>query len=111
LLGPAIGIALGAALCVGLSLLMIVAIIVDEGVNQDVEDVVALSIFGLFLAAPSLISLIGAWAMYRGHGLVAAWIGAIASVLPCNPCFFIAAGFGIWGMVVLNDSAVHEAMQ
>jgi hypothetical protein len=123
LLGPAIGITLGAILCVGLILLMGVAIWMDEGFHRDLQQggqnnpgevvfaYIFFFLFGLFCAAPSFISLIGAWAMYRGHGLVAAWIGAIAAVLPCNPCFFIGAGFAIWGMIVLNDPAVQDAMR
>ena len=36
---------------------------------------------------------------------------AVAPAMPCNPCCFIGIGFGIWGIVVLCDPRVTQAMQ
>lgn len=120
LLGPAIGIALGAALGIGLIAFMAVAIIASPEFQEDAQnpnagDFVAGCVVLFFMAAfgslPSFLSFIGAYAMYRGKGKVAAWVGAVAALIPLNPCCFIGAGFAIWGMIVLSDPRVSAGMK
>lgn len=120
LLGPAIGIALGAALGIGMIAFFLIAIIASPEFQQDAQNpnagdfiagVVVLVFMAGFGALPSFLGLLGAYAMFRGKGKVAAWVGAVASMLPCNPCFFIGAGFAIWGMVVLSDPRVSAGMK
>jgi hypothetical protein len=119
LLGPAIGITLGGLASLGLVGLLTVLVLMDTNFHQEVqqdgqaEAIGAYVVFALFVGFASLtpiVSLVGAVAMFRGRGLVAAWAGAIASVLPCSPCFFVGAAFAIWGMVVLSDSRVSSAL-
>jgi hypothetical protein len=119
LLGPAIGITLGGLASLGLVGLLTVLVLMDTNFHQEVqqdgqaEAIGAYVVFALFVGFASLtpiVSLVGAVAMFRGRGLVAAWAGTIASVLPCSPCFFVGAAFAIWGMVVLSDSRVSSAL-
>jgi hypothetical protein len=120
LLGPAIGMTLGALLCIGIVLLFTIMIWLDAGFHEDIkgadeaETIGAYMAFAFFVIAgivPSLASLFGCWSMYTGRGLVSAWMGTITGVLPCNPCFFVTAGFAIWGMVVLSDPRVSAGMK
>jgi hypothetical protein len=120
LLGPAIGMALGAVLSIGMIAFFVIAIISSPDFQQDAQnpnagDFIAGCVVLFIMAAvgtlPSFLSFVGAYAMYRGKGKVAAWVGAAASLVPCNPCFFIGAGFGIWGMVALNDPRVSAGMK
>ncbi len=121
LLGPAIGMTLGAVINVGLIAFSFGAMLLDDNFNRDLQQngnalettfaYLFLTLFMLVCALPGILTLIGAYAMYRGRGVLAAWVGSIAAVLPCNPCFFISAGFAIWGMVVLADSRVQQGMK
>lgn len=120
LLGPAIGMTLGAALCIGVIAFFAVLVWMDDDFHADLQGAdqaetiggyVAFAFFVGIAILPSVFSLIGPWAMFRGRGLVSAWLGTIAGLLPCNPCFFITAGFAIWGMVVLSDPRVQKGMQ
>jgi hypothetical protein len=63
------------------------------------------------MALPSLGMLVGVVSLFRGKGLPMAWTSVVCAILPCNPCFLISLGFGIWGIVVLCDSRVTRAMQ
>jgi hypothetical protein len=120
LLGPAIGISLGAALGIGMIAFFVVAIIAspefqNDAQNPNAGDFIAGCVVLFIMAAigtlPSFLSLVGAYAMYRGRGKIAAWVGAIAALFPCNPCFFIGAGFAIWGMVALSDPRLSAGMK
>jgi hypothetical protein len=44
-----------------------------------------------------------------GYGM--AMTGAITAVVPCNCCFIINIGFGIWALVVLNNPVVRNAFR
>lgn len=119
LLGPAIGMTVGAAMCLGLIAFFVVNFSLNDHVAENVrreEDrnpVTGYIISTMFVAGttiPSLLSLLGAWAMFRGRGLTYAWVGAMVALIPCNPCFFISAMFSIWAMIVLSDPRVHKAM-
>lgn len=120
LIGPAIGIALGAALGIGMIAFFVVAIIASPEFQRDAQNpnqgdfiagCVVLFLMAAFGALPGFLGFIGAYAMYRGKGKAAAWVGSVASLVPCNPCFFIGAGFAIWGMVVLSDPRVSAGMK
>jgi hypothetical protein len=120
LVGPAIGMLLGAALCIGVVAFFAAIIWFDEDFHDDIKGAnnadtvgayIAFAFFILVGIGPSLLSLLAPWAMFRGRGLVTAWLGAIAGLLPCNPCFFVSAGFSIWAMVVLSDPRVNKGMQ
>lgn len=120
LFGPAIGMSLGAAVCIGVVSFFAVMIWLDNDFHADIKGADEAETIGGYIAfaffmgvaiLPSVISLIGPWAMFRGRGQVAAWLGTFAGLLPCNPCFFITAGFAIWGMIVLSDPRVQKGMQ
>lgn len=120
LLGPAIGMTLGAAVCIGVIAFFAVLVWFDDDFHADLQGAdqaetiggyVAFAFFVGMAILPSMFSLLGPWAMFRGRGVVSAWLGTIAGLLPCNPCFFITAGFAIWGMVVLSDPRVQKGMQ
>lgn len=121
LLGPAIGMTLGAAVCIGIITLFAVMIWLDDDFHTDInrganeaERIGAYIAFAFFVGItilPSVLSLLGPWAMFRGRGSITAWLGTIVGILPCNPCFFITAGFAIWGMVILSDPRVQKGMQ
>ena len=118
LLGPAIGIVIGAILClsyVGLTLLGLAVNPNQPGIPADEAGRIGyyIGMIGAIVAMtlPSLGMLGGAAAMFRGKGLTLAWIGAVSAVLPCNPCCLISLGFGIWGIVMLCDPRVSQAMQ
>ncbi|WP_145094396.1 hypothetical protein [Anatilimnocola aggregata] len=119
LLGPAIGISLSAVLSLGFTLLMTIMLAADESFRDEFQGENAAETAGAYFAAimmfafavlPPLVSLVGAYAMFRGRGLVAAWIGAFATLIPCTPCFFIGAIFAVWGMIALADSRVSKGM-
>jgi hypothetical protein len=108
LLGPAIGIVIGAILCLGYIGLTIIGMLINE---EDRIPVVSI-VIGIGIATlPSLAMLVGSVAMFRGKGPTLAWTAAIAAVMPCNPCCLISLGFGIWGIVVLCDPRVTHAMR
>lgn len=120
LFGPAVGIVLGALINIGIIAVFSVMIWLDKNFHEDIkgvndaETIGAYIAFGFFIVVallPSLAALLAPWAMFRGRGLVAAWLGSIAAVLPCNPCFFVTAGFAIWGMVLLSDPRINKGMQ
>lgn len=121
LLGPAIGLALGAILGMLCVAWLGVALMLDDEFHRDLQaggDPAAtffayliFAILGFVFTVPSIVSLVGAWAMFRGRGVVAAWSGAIAMLLPCSPCWIPFAAFSIWGMVVLNDPRVQQGMK
>ena len=120
LVGPAIGMLLGAALCIGVVAFFAAIIWFDKDFHEDIKGpnnadtagaYIAFAFFILVGIVPSLLSLLAPWAMFRGRGVVTAWLGAIAGLLPCNPCFFVSAGFSIWAMVVLSDPRVNKGMQ
>lgn len=120
LLGPAIGMTVGSLLCIGIVMFFTILIWLDPGFHRELQgpnqaDTIAayfvLAFFIILGVGPSLVSLFGCWALYTGKGLVSAWIGAIAGLLPCGPCFFVTAGFAIWGMVVLSDPRVSAGMK
>lgn len=120
LLGPAIGMAIGAALSIGMVAFFVAAIIASPDFQRDAQNpnagdfiaaCVVLFVMAAFGSFPSLLSLIGAYAMFRGKGKLAAWVGAIASLVPCNPCFIVGAGFAIWGMVALSDPRISTGMK
>jgi len=120
LMGPAIGMTLGSAVCIGVIAFFSVLIWLDEDFHADIKGAdqaetmgayIAFAFFVLVGIVPSLLALMGPWAMFRGRGLVTAWLGTIVALFPCNPCFFLTAGFAIWGMVVLSDPRVSKGMQ
>lgn len=117
LLGPAIGIVIGGVLCLGYAGLTLIGMLVNVNQPFPADDAgrmflyvwMAVVVFAMTL--PSLAMLFGSVAMFRGKGLPLAWTGAIAAVMPCNPCCLISLGFGIWGIVVLCDPRVAQAMR
>jgi hypothetical protein len=120
LVGPAIGMLLGAALCICVVAFFAAIIWFDKDFHEDIKGpnnadtagaYIAFAFFILVGIVPSLLSLLAPWAMFRGRGVVTAWLGAVAGLLPCNPCFFVSAGFSIWAMVVLSDPRVNKGMQ
>lgn len=121
LLGPAIGIAIGAVLGILGVAWFAIMLLLDDGFHRDLQaggDPAAtffaylfLAVLGFIFIVPCIVSLVGAWAMFRGRGLIAAWSGAIATLLPCAPCWLPFAAFAIWGMVVLNDPRVQQGMK
>lgn len=119
LLGPAIGLCVGALFCLGYLVLSIgVSLANGDLMREAPQDggERAAFMFGMIavfvaMGVPSLLMLAGAFAMFRGKGLVLAWTGAIAAVLPCSPCCFVGMGFGIWAMVVLSDPRVKQMMK
>jgi hypothetical protein len=53
-----------------------------------------------------LVILLGAWKMMRAESYGMAMTASILSLLPCTACCVLGLPFGIWGLVVLNDSDV-----
>lgn len=117
LLGPAIGIVIGAMLCLSYIGLTVVGMSVNQNQAIPADDAGRIGYYvgvvGVIVAMtlPSLAMLAGSVAMFRGKGVLLAWTGAIAAVLPCNPCCLISLGFGIWGIVVLCDPRVTHTMR
>jgi hypothetical protein len=117
LLGPAIGIVIGAVLCLFYVGLTLIGLSVNNNQQIPADEAGRIGYYagvvGVIVAMtlPSLAMLIGSVAMFRGKGLPLAWTGAIAAVMPCNPCCLISLGFGIWGIVVLCDPRVSQAMR
>ncbi len=117
LLGPAIGIVIGAILCLGYVGLTLIGLSVNPNQPIPQDDAGRIGYYvgmvGAIIAMtlPSLAMLVGSVSMFRGKGATMAWVGAIAAVLPCNPCCLINLGFGIWGIVVLCDPRVTHAMR
>lgn len=117
LLGPAIGIVIGAILCLSYVGLTLIGLSVNRNQPIPVDEAGRIGYYigmvGAIVAMtlPSLAMLIGSVAMFRGKGVPLAWTGAIAAVMPCNPCCLISLGFGIWGIVVLCDPRVSQAMR
>lgn len=119
LFGPAVGIAIGALLCIGVTVAFAILIALTPEFQKDAKNdpdafvmsCIVLSVMAMGSILPSLISLFGAYCMFRGKGLIGAWIGAIAGVMPCSFCFFVTAGFAIWGMVILSDPRVSTGMK
>ena len=119
LLGPAIGMTVGAIfglgyLCFSIGISLMNGNLMRNAPQDDGER--AAFLFGMILVfvvmgLPSLLMLLGALAMFRGKGLVLAWTGAIASLLPCSPCCILGLGFGIWGIVTLSDPRVSRIMK
>jgi hypothetical protein len=54
-----------------------------------------------------LVILYGAWKMMRGESYAWAMTASILSLFPCTGCCILGAPFGIWALVVLNDSSVR----
>lgn len=117
LLGPAIGIVIGALLCLGYVGLTIIGLSVNQNRPMPADEAGRIGYYvgmvGAIIAMtlPSLAMLIGSVAMFRGKGLSLAWTAAIAAVMPCNPCCLISLGFGIWGIVVLTDPRVSQTLR
>jgi hypothetical protein len=116
LLGPAIGIVIGAVFCLGYAAFTSVVFVLShiDG-PAPADDALAHSI-GVFLGLtavflPSIGMLAGSMALFLGKPKWLAWVAVICAVLPCNPCCVINLGFGIWGIVVLCDPRVSQAMQ
>jgi hypothetical protein len=115
LLGPAIGIAVGALFCLAYaSLATLRVFLMPPRIPPELGEagyyLVALGTIAA-MSLPSLCMFAGSFALFTGTRPGLAWVGVIAAVLPCNPCCFINIGFGIWGIVVLSDPRVTQAMQ
>jgi hypothetical protein len=70
---------------------------------------IVVGVIGLIISA---VVAYGALKMkhLENHGL--AMTAAILSVIPCtSPCCFLGFPFGIWAIVVLNDSTVRDAFR
>lgn len=116
LLGPAIGIVIGSLFCLGYVALSVLGSFFVQRPPQmnDAEQIgyyVGLIGVQVVMAVPSLCMLAGSIALFTAKRPWLAWVGVIAAVLPCNPCCFISIGFGIWGIVMLCDPRVSQAMQ
>ena len=117
LLGPAIGIAIGAMLCSGYVGLTLIGLLINPQPNIPQDEAARIGYYiGLVgavvaMALHSLGMLVGCVALFRGKGTTMAWIGVVCAVLPCNPCCLISLGFGIWGIIVLSDPNVKKVMQ
>jgi predicted Zn finger-like uncharacterized protein len=115
LLGPAIGIVVGAIFCLAYAVFNAVVLVVGRvnlpNANDDMSYYLGMFFGATMIFLPSVGMLVGSIALFRGQPKWLAWVAVISSVLPCNPCCFINLGFGIWGIVVLCDPRVSQAMQ
>ncbi|WP_425615041.1 hypothetical protein NA78x_004929 [Anatilimnocola sp. NA78] len=120
LLIPAFGIALSALMTLVLIGLFFLMMLMDPGFQKDLfkpdpaetaGGLIALGVMIGLASAPSLIALLGAYAMFRGRGLVTAWLGTIAALIPCGPCIVFGAIFAVWGMIALSDTRVSTALR
>jgi hypothetical protein len=122
LLVPAIGLAVGAFLCLGYALLTIGLFAINpQDFMTDVPPPTQAAeragyFFGLYsvmivMFVTPLIVAAGTTSMFRGRGRTLAMIGAVTSVLPCNPCCVVGLPFGIWALMVLNQPEVKAAMR
>lgn len=115
LLGPAIGIVAGALFCfVYAALATLRVFIMPPRIPPELGPafyyLVAIGTI-VVMALPSLCMFAGSHALFTATRPWLAWVAVIAAVMPCNPCCFISIGFGIWGIVVLSDQRVTQAMQ
>lgn len=112
LLGPAIGLVIGGFLSLGYVGLTVLGLSVNpnQGIPAD-DRLVFVILLMVAMTLPSLAMLAGSVAMFRGKGVLLAWTGAIGALIPCNPCCLISLGFGIWGIVMLCDPRVTQAMR
>jgi hypothetical protein len=68
-----------------------------------------INLFGL---AVGLFILIAAMKMKRLESHSLALAAAIVAMLPCiSPCCLLGLPFGIWALIVLNDSSVRAAFR
>lgn len=73
--------------------------------------VVGMIVGGALIGIVPLISLIGSIQMLRGKSRAWSMTGAITGMLPCSFCCLGGLGFGIWALVVLNQTDVKQAMR
>lgn len=69
-------------------------------------------IFGVIGLAVCAVVIIGAMKMKNLEHYTLAMASAILAVIPCtSPCCLLGIPFGIWALVVLNDSSVKAAFR
>ena len=69
-------------------------------------------VFGVIGLAVSVVVIVGATKMKNLEHYTLAVTSAILAVIPCtSPCCLLGIPFGIWALVVLNDSSVKAAFR
>jgi predicted Zn finger-like uncharacterized protein len=121
--GPAIALMVSAGLGIASNIVYAIFQLLSVGVNSpgprrsDAGFVLGYSLgAGMVVCGPTLPGIImsfivwaGAIKMKRLQGFGLAMTACILAMMPCNCCFVLGLGFGIWGLVVLNNPAVREA--
>lgn len=68
--------------------------------------------FGLLGIALSVVVILGGLKMKRLESHAWSMAGAIVALIPClSPCCLLGLPFGIWALVVLNDTQVRMAFR
>jgi hypothetical protein len=69
-------------------------------------------VFGAIFMAIGVVVVVGATKMKNLENYSLAMASAIIAVIPCiSPCCLLGLPFGIWALVVLNDSSVKAAFR
>lgn len=55
------------------------------------------------------VAYYGAMQMYRGRQYSACVAGAIAAIIPANPCLCLTIPFGIWALIILLRKDTRDA--
>ena len=67
---------------------------------------------GVFGLAMAILVFVGATKMKNLENYSLAMAAAIVAMIPCiSPCCLLGLPFGIWALVVLNDSSVKAAFR
>ena len=116
LLGPAIGMLASALFCLLTAPVFTINNLAHRAAIGDLspdaserlgQTFVLYSICGLMVLLAGLV-LGGSIAMITVRNYPLAWIGLMAALVPCNPCFVIGIPFSIWGMTVLANGDIKN---
>jgi DNA-directed RNA polymerase subunit RPC12/RpoP len=70
------------------------------------------AVVGVFGIALCVLVVVGAMKMKRLESYSLAMAAAVLSVVPCtSPCCLLGVPFGIWALIMLNDSSVKAAFR
>jgi hypothetical protein len=114
--GPALAIMITVGIAMGLVTLGLCANVAalaggGGGRGQRDEQVIGNLVASLFMLVYQGVVFYGAQQMKDGRSYGWSMTACIMSLLPCTGCCLLTLPFGIWGLVVLNEPGVQQALR
>ncbi|MEC9093590.1 MAG: hypothetical protein VX438_12835 [Planctomycetota bacterium] len=117
IVGPAQCLVVTAAvnlIIVTLAILGLTGYVIYNALQSLESNTILVTISGIIIAIvlmSSTMIMIGANHMRKTRSYSVAYMGAVIALLPLNLLFFLSIPFGVWAILILNDTAIAEGFK